>query len=266
MTPAPSRSIPLDYNTEARGLRRFVMPVALLFFVATIVVAVYGPTWWGRYLYTSGVRRLQLQCLRYTPPASQVVYDTDAADRGDLLGRAGYRAFNQWSVFTTPADWHSLRGSYACPDGTAFLHARQAATGPERLVSVDIIPTAADAAWLRWTVSDRAGWFDSAGVEQARKTTGATTIRLDARGRSLRLYAGQPDPADAAAFTIRGTFGDDPFQIDGRLLPTGAVDLRPHSLLAGVKDVPGVSCETSGPSGPGFDPSASPSACNSGKP
>ena len=242
------------------------MPLALLFLVGTIVFAVYGPAWWGRYLYVSGVRRLQLQCLRYSAPADQIIYDTDAADRGSLLGRTGYRAFNQWAVFTTPGDWHALRGSYACPDGTAFLHGRSTPGGPQRLVSVDIIPTAADVAWLRWTVSDRASWFDSAAIEQSRKTIGATTIKLDARGRSLRLYAGQPDPTDPAAFTIRGAFGSDAFEIDGRLLASGGVELTPHPLSAGVKDVPGVSCETSGPSGPGFDPSASSSACNFGKP
>jgi hypothetical protein len=227
-----------------------------------IAVAAYGPTWWGQYLYVSGVRDLQTQCLRYIAPPDKIVYDTDPLDRNELLSRTNYHPFNDWSVFTTPVEWHAFRGSYACPDGTAFLHGRRAVLGPQRLVSVDIIPAAADVIWLRWGVSDRVPRFSMAGIEQARKTSGETTIRLDAHGRPLRLYAGQIDPQDSSAFTIRGSFGTEPFQIDGRLLHTGLVDLRPHPVGTNGASVPGISFHAAGPIHTGLDPAANLPACN----
>lgn len=238
-------------------------PIALLLLAGAILFARYGPALWGRYLYVSRVRQLQTQCLAYTPAADKIVYDTAAADRSKLLASEGYRPFNQWSVFTTPAAWHAFRGAYACPDGTAFLHARQAPSGPERLVSVDIIPTAADVVWLRWTVSDLVPLLNTAGIEQSRKTLGETTIRLDAHGRPLRLYAGQVDPIDSAAFTIRGAFGAEPFQVDGRLLESGQVELRPHPT-AGGGAMTGITSEKSGPDRPGFG--TIPSVCRVEKP
>ena len=234
---------------------------ALALLGMAIVFALYGPESWGRYLYVSSVRQLNAQCLRYTAPTDRIVYDTDPLDRSDLLGRGGYQPFNQWSVFTVPAEWHAFRAPYACPDGTAFLHARRSAAGPERLVGVDIIPTAADVVWLRWAVSDRVPLFDIAGLEQSRKTLGQTVVRLDAGGRPLRLYAGQIDPQDSAAFTLRGSFAAEPFQIDGRLLDDGAVELRPHPTAPGASAAPGVTFHADGPIRPGPDPFAGPSAC-----
>lgn len=124
--------------------------VVVVLIVALLLAAmIYGPEAWGRYLYVSDVRGLQAQCLQYTARADEVVYDTDPLDRSALLGTAGYHAFNDWAVFAVPAKWHAFRAPYACPDGTAFVHARRAASGPERLVGVDIIPAAGDVLWLR---------------------------------------------------------------------------------------------------------------------
>lgn len=240
--------------------------IALLVLGVSFVFGRYGPEWWGRYVYISGVRRLQAQCLRYTAPPDKIVYDTDPLDRSDLLGRAGYQPFNQWSVFSVPSEWHSFRAPYACPDGTAFLHGRRATSGPERLVSVDTIPTAADVVWLRWGVSDRVSFFNAAGIEQSRKTLGQTAVRLDAHGRPLRLYAGQIDPHDSAAFTLRGSIGITFFQIDGRLLDSGIVELRLHPTSAGDGAASGITFHADGPIRPGTDPFVSPAACVVNKP
>lgn len=265
MTAAPAAANPLVYRRVTRAVRRMMIPIALLVLGLSFVLAHFGPEWWGRYVYVSGVRRLQAQCLCYSAPPGKIVYDTDPLDRGDLLGRAGYQPFNQWSVFTVPSEWHSFRAPYACPDGTAFLHGRRAASGPERLVSVDIIPTAADVVWLRWGVSDHVSIFDPAGVEQSRKTLGQTAVRLDAHGQSLRLYAGQIDPNDSAAFTLRGSFGKEPFQIQGRLLDSGLVELRLDPTSAGFSATTGITFHTDGPIRPGPDPIRQ-SACAVGTP
>lgn len=256
----PAR-IPLALRGARRIARLSMIPGLVLLLGISVVIARYGPQWWGRYLYVSDVRRLQAECLAYTARPDRIVYDTDSLDRATLLAQAGYHPFKQWSVFTVPTEWHSFRAPYACPDGTAFLHARRASSGPQRLVSVDIIPTAADVVWLRWGVSDRVSLFDARGVEQSRKTLGQTSVRLDGHGRPLRLYAGQIDSHDAASFTIRGAFGTDPFQINGRLLDNGRVELRPDPTATAATASPGITCRPNGPVRPGPDPLANPSAC-----
>lgn len=265
---APIRTdMTLAYGRTVRAIVRTRGPLALLLLLAvTIVAARYGPEWWGRYLYVSGVRQLQARCLVYSAPPEKIVFDTDWRDRRTLLGQAGYHPFNDWSVFTTPTDWHAFRAPYACPDGTPFLHGRRAASGPERLVGVDTIPAAADVVWLRWAVSDRISFFDIKSLERSRKTSGQTTLRLDGHGRPLRLYAGQIDPKDPAAFTIRGSIGPEPFQIDGRLVADGTVDLRPHLTGAEGAVMAGITCRPAGPLHPGFDPPMSSTACSVGTP
>jgi hypothetical protein len=52
-------------------------------------------------------------------------------------------------------------------------------------------------------------------------------IALDA-GDRLRVYAGQPDPADPSHFTIGIRLNDLPFVIDGRLLGDDGATLVPR--------------------------------------
>lgn len=55
-------------------------------------------------------------------------------------------------------------------------------------------------------------------------------------GGHLRLFAGQPDPADPTHFTIRYDFDGRPGTIHGHLKPTGTVDLHPdHGTLVGTR-------------------------------
>lgn len=252
---------PIGYGQQPKKRHRLRWVALFSLFALTVAFAILSPKLWGRYLYFSKVHSLQSRCLRYTAPPTRVVYDSDQGDRAKLLGSSGYRPFNDWAVFVTPTAWHDLRGSYACPDGTAFLHARTAATGPTRLVAVDLIPTGRDVVRLHWSVSNIASPLNSAAIEQSRKTTGQTTIKLDGHGKPIRIYAGQVDPTNDAKFTIKGAFGTKPFQVDGQLLADGKVALTQHPP-AGVTAVAGVSCLPTGPSGPGFDPSTvGPSAC-----
>jgi hypothetical protein len=53
-------------------------------------------------------------------------------------------------------------------------------------------------------------------------------MRVDRRD-VLRIYAGQPDPADASHFTIAYTLDGTPGTIDGRLLDNDRVDLKPRT-------------------------------------
>ena len=177
---------------------------------SVILLAYFGPACWGYFLYTHQVRSLQRQCLNYLAPKENIVYDTDPADRQKLLalGRE-YRAFNDWAVFHVPAAWHDFRGSYDCPDGTAFVHERISPAGHSRLVAVDIIPFGEDSIELRGSVVNIAPRFDIKKLEVCRRSMGKPGELWTAQpNNSIRIYAGQLDPNDSSRFDIQADFGD----------------------------------------------------------
>jgi len=191
-------------------------------------VAYFGPGWWGHYLYAHQVRSLQQQCLMHTQAPDEIVYDTDPADRARLLALGPeYRAFNDWAVFHVPAAWHDFRGSYDCPDGTAFVHARTSPAGHERLVAVDIIPTGKASIELRGSVVDLAPRFDLKKLESCRRSMGPAGAEWAAKKNGLiRIFAGQVDPNDASRFTIPADFGEGAIEIRCRLRDDDRVDIQ----------------------------------------
>jgi hypothetical protein len=194
--------------TRVKLIRRLILVSALV--GAVSVLAYFGPAGWGYFLYTHQMRALQRECLDYLAPAGNIVYDTDPADRTKLLAMGPeYRAFNDWAVFHVPAAWHDFRGSYDCPDGTAFVHERRSPGGHRRLVAVDIIPIGKDSIELRGSVVNIAPRFDIKKLEGCRRSMGRAGERWSAKANAaIRIYAGQVDAGDASRFTIPADFGE----------------------------------------------------------
>jgi hypothetical protein len=192
---------------------------------AVVLLAHFGPGAWGYYLYTHQVRSLQQACLTYRAPPGEIVYDTDPADRERLLALGHeYRAFNNWAVFHVPAAWHDFRGSYDCPDGTAFVHQLTSPDGHNRLVAVDIIPAGDNSIELRPSVVSIAPRFDIQKLEGCRRSIGKPgELWTAARNRSIRIYAGQADPDDTSRFTIPADFGYGPLLIRCQLLDNDTI-------------------------------------------
>ncbi len=232
----------LDYAPGApiRRRRRIRLAVALFLVIATPVAAyLWGPALWSRValLYR------QRSCLRYTAPADQVVFDSDPARVAQLAGDANY-VISGGCAFRKPLpDWvpiHSaalraLRAG-AKPAAMIFLHELRVG-GITRLVEVE-----------RTAGSNESPYFIT-GYDVATHSITPATFRqphvaeqqfftdldvLDSVGPHLdiRIYAGQPDPADPSHFTIRYEHAGQTHMIHGYLCPDGSIELTrtPHPM------------------------------------
>lgn len=228
-----------------RRFRRAVGVVLLL--AATVVGWRYtGPAWArGRLLY------LQHKCLAYTAPPDQVVYEQDPARAAALLAQPGYAnpaaAGSSTEAALTPRCWAeacrlagglapptSAGGSAAAvlggagPSGaTLFLHERRTPSGQRRLVAIQTVP---GLPVLVGTVPVlvEPGSLTAPPKPHAPTIDADFDLRLPANptGRRYRYFAGQPDPADPAHFTVRFLADDVPGTVEGWLRDNDRLDLK----------------------------------------
>jgi hypothetical protein len=146
----------------------------------------------------------QRQCMDYGAPVDQVVYDQ--------LVTAGLP-----TAAIVPTSWQSYypRGSTLGLVGsaTAFLHRRTDSNGAERLVVVDVLPPIRSQGSL---VCLQCRVF-TPGTALSRPREGGRQMfnpvlddRLVDFSTRIRVFTGQPDPADASHFTIT-------IEVDGRM-------------------------------------------------
>jgi hypothetical protein len=209
--------------SNSNFFRRWI--AATLSIISVSVLAYFAPSWWGYFLYTNQVRTLQQKCLTYLASPDQIIYDTDPADRQKLLSLGPeYRTFNDWAVFHVPAAWHDFRGSYDCPDGTAFVHERTSPGGHHQLVAVDILPIRKDTIELRGSVANIAPLFNIKKLEGCRRAMGKPGDDYTAKPASfIRIFAGQIDSENTSRFIIPADFGDGMKLIHCQLLDDDTV-------------------------------------------
>lgn len=197
--------------------------LVLVIIAATILAVVYS------WKFALRLRRAQLQqqCLEYTAPREQLIYTEDASEAGRLLGSgAHYLDTRTGAAFLPPPAARFFAGER--PAGYAFLHGRRLSGQDERLVSVRV--------WIWHTSSStRTVWLESLvqpKIELAVPRGGpgllpaARSLALPLReDDTLRLYAGQPDPADLSHFTITYDLNGQRGTIDGWLKPDDTVTL-----------------------------------------
>jgi hypothetical protein len=170
----------------------------------------HGPAW-GR----AQLLYWQRRCATYAPPADQVEFDNDPARvaalgaTGDyhLLphsdGPPGSRAASrkpprEWTEICRLSGWNVQ----SPPGPVLFLHQLRNEKGEERIVVVEYTPNSWVPVWI--TVVTPGGLL--AGASLIRQSPGWV---FPADSQSLRIFAGQPDPADPSRFSIR-------YEADGR--------------------------------------------------
>jgi len=222
---------PLDYAPGApirrrTRIRRVSLVVALV--IATTVCVRYGPQTYrqARFLY------LQHQCLAYTAPVDQVVYDENSPER---LKQPGYIAMRTAATPVAAYIAPPLQtiggvlppigtgaGRTAGSGATLFLHERRNAAGQSRLILVQRNPVPCLSPTFRYPMGLEVFVFDPATWQTASRSL------LDWRGGycenhtdDLRIFAGQIDADDASHFTIRYEVKGKSGLIDGRLNKTG---------------------------------------------
>ena len=245
----------LDYAPAPPLLRR--KRARRIFLVIVLLLAAYPACRFGPPVYRhTRLLYLQHRCLTYSPPADQVVYDEDSPTAAAHLADRAYIAVPPSPAWTQNRPSAGTKPIAARPtpelqdlfpllplnpklssfggtptiggSATLFMHELKTKTGLRRLVIVarspagygpydypfDLFPVLYEPATL--TTAPRAiaparqlsiiDWLGPAGPPPS---------------RNLRFYAGQPDPADPARFTITYDLEDGHGVIDGRLNDTG---------------------------------------------
>jgi len=258
--PPSSGPIPLDYAPAPRRHWKWTGRIVLgLLVVATAVCA-----WrWGPYAWRqTKLLYWQRQCMNYSASADKVVYEEEPAAAAALLNGPDYSPYGlkrapapngpvtpvqaaafdplcwrRLGTFTTmPTRMFTGPGVSGGAGGDVFLHERVSPAGHHRLVCVCYAPAA-----NTFSASFIEGFDYAAFVSPpATWTTPFVPTQLSPPYDVIsglprvpplvRMYAGQPDPADPAHFTIRYQMWGQEDTLDGQLKDDDQVTLTPRDL------------------------------------
>jgi hypothetical protein len=224
-------SSPLDYAPTQKPSRWRVIRRAILW-IAVALLAVLGvrrgPDFARRVVFLYHQRG----CLRYTAAADQVVFDSNPARVAILATDPNFVIFRGCAFRKPPADWSAVRSGLSVstrPGSPAilFLHKRVSG-GIPRLIAVERLEAA--------NASPRfiPGYdVEPDTISPATFTNPAGEIRImppfdviDGGSDDIRIYAGQPDPADESRFTIRYEFQGKSHVVEGRVAADGRIEFH----------------------------------------
>lgn len=219
--PAPLRQQAWRFVRQAipsRRLLRRALPLLI------VLAAVMG---WGGVAARDQYRLISVQklCATYTLPPGEVVYEAKIEPVKEPTAKEPWAELAEVTHTKKPAPepWQELTkisGEPPLLDGgpVLFLHERRSACGERRVVCVEYT-----GAWSPLVVRT---------VHCGSLVTRASFDPLqwspnpNLTGRRLRFFAGQPDPADPARFTIAYDMDGRAGTVEGRLLDGGDVALR----------------------------------------
>lgn len=240
----------LSYELPARSTAaawcRKVIGWGCVLIIAVLVGCCSVPFLLDRYRLLS----IQRACSEYVLPANTVTYDDDAVRSKPFLAASGYES-SHWavdlphgrfmldSVFLTQPNWGAYFDRCVAiehraallwlppgvnPAPTLFMHELQTPTGDRRIVCVRRVNTLrsiGDPLALETAVLTPATFLQPPLLLSHEGVEGRDGLPVELPVRSLRYYAGQPDPANAASFTIVYQQGDVLHTIRGYLTPDG---------------------------------------------
>jgi hypothetical protein len=225
-----------------------------------------GINWGPRVWYQARLLYWQRQCMTFTRPADFVVYEEDPAAAAALIWqdaqyaslalmrRIGSYTYNEphhsmAAVYQASGDWHlqdllpakPLSARIATPMATIFMHALQTPAGKPRLVIVRYSPE--QKLFTPGFLSDRnTFWISIVPAPLLGMPMGTMeSVAEDSRSTwprqapNVRIFAGQPDPADPSHFTIRYQMWGQEDIIDGTIDDREMVSFRPRNPPAGPK-------------------------------
>jgi hypothetical protein len=186
----------------------------------------------------------QHQCLSYSAPADQVVFDTEPGQVAHLASDPHYLIATEIASRRRTPDWDSfLAKGFRGVTGLAplppnnpilFMHERKSPNGTVRLVVVERTAGLAEPPLFI------AGFdVEAFAIEPGRIVRPPHWLPFawdidvaynPGPHRDIRIYAGQVDPADASHFTIRYESGGKTNIADGNLGDDGEVHLAARPL------------------------------------
>ena len=195
---------PVKPGEKRRRIARRVLPA--------LVVLLLAPLFWkcGTMAWHRGkVLYWQRASMNRVAPPDQVVMDTSGGS------------------FVSAVEWDRLNTAYAPPGKvrlpTLFLHERKNPGGESRLVAVH----------CQFPISLQASIFATVvrpgSLYREPQEVSSDNLTLDV-WESIRIYAGQPDPADPTHFTINYETNGRKMMVDGWLRNDDKIDFSMHGI------------------------------------
>jgi hypothetical protein len=232
----------LEFQPRPPNRRWLVIGWAVITIVVAAACVAYfeGPTLAAHVR----LRLLMRKCLDWQMPPDTVVYQCFPEAATDLVNKqpALYR-LNNCGAAREIDSWNDLRGSLRIPrlvpPAILFIHERQAAGAPPRLVVIEALDfQVGEHDWSTWQpitgmVLDPGGAFG-----RPRVITAAPIVTDELTARWLKFagfcrdgptfLAGQPDMADPSHFTVGWVIDGITESLDGWLLPDDRVRITLH--------------------------------------
>lgn len=234
---------PLSYAPPPTWHRRRLVRRVVLCLVL-VAMAGAGTRWGPRYYRRAQLLYWQRKCMEYRAPADQVVYELGPGAQALFAKSREYISlgisYNQLApagckpVGREPACFASYRQGVLTmrpSRSVLFMHTMRLPSGGDRLVivqdnfMVDWEPRFIEGFDLRVSVTEPATWKSPPKDVTAALPFGYQDSTLKALP-NVRVFAGQPDPADPAHFTIRYEFNGKRYIVDGCLKEWPATGTR----------------------------------------
>jgi len=178
----------------------------------------------------------QRACMMYTAPPQQVVFDSDPSRVAILAHDPNYAIVRGCAFRNPPGHWDSytaaignsmaLRGSQRA---LLFLHECRSPDGSRFLVEIERTAAADESAYFIQSYDVESNVYRPATASRPAVYV-MNAYPIDVMDSTLphtdiRIYAGQPDPADPSHFTIRYETGGKTRTVDGRVDNQGHLSL-----------------------------------------
>jgi hypothetical protein len=204
----------------------------LILRLVIVAALLCGGAWLFRFGQQLQFLAQQREWMNFSMPPDKIVLAEGTPDVPTLLTKSDYRnlphpPISDWPAAPTAAsNMPQSLAPLGAPGAWVFVHGLHGPGQDERLVSVSLV--------------GEYGWFvlRADALVPAALTLGSRpapcpnfgtseTMRFDAQ-KPLRVFAGQPDPADGRHFTIRYDLDGKSNTIDGWLMPDDTVQLQPR--------------------------------------
>lgn len=231
-SPVPAHAKLLEYAPRPPAHRRRFFRRVLLTLASIVIVA--GMTKWGPAMYVRlALLYHQRGCMNYTASPDQVVFDSDPVRVAKLASDPNLVISKGCAFRVLPRDWQVLEATLfnaPAPRAVIFLHERHAAGGASRIVAVERTAGAEASAYFIGGYDVDPHVIEPASFNRPLRDV-PSIFAIDvmdsfAPHTDIRIYAGQPDPADASHFTIRYESRGATHIVDGFLGGDGRVTMK----------------------------------------